>query len=296
MSLGGAYASIANDATALYWNPAGIAWIEGIQVELMHSEWIADTKYDFAGLVVPLPSINSSIGFSIIMLDYGSDLVRTVERPEGTGEMFEARDVAVSISFAIPLTNQFSFGISGKYVTQQIWNEEGSAMALDLGVFYNTMLEGLRLGICMSNFGNEIQLEGRDLRRTIDPDEQVANFDRVPVNYKTGSYPLPLLFRVGISYDLALSTFGKMLLAVDVNHPSNATESINVGAEYGFRNIFFIRGGYESMFERDHINGLALGGGINFSIDGSMVIRIDYAWSDWGILDNAQRFSLGLTF
>ncbi len=66
--------------------------------------------------------------------------------------------------------------------------------------------------------------------------------------------------------------------------------------EYGFRNIFFIRGGYESMFERDHINGLALGGGVNFSIDGSMVIRIDYAWSDWGILDNAQRFSLGLTF
>jgi len=294
--MGGAYAAVANDATALYWNPAGIAWVDGIQVELMHNEWIINTNYDFVGIVFPLPFMHSAIGFSYITLDYGSDVVRTVDRPEGTGEIFNSRDAAVTISWAAALTDRFAFGISGKYVTQRIWSESGSAMALDFGVFYNTMLDGLRLGASMSNFGGEIQLNGRDLRRTVDPDERVSNFDRVPVNLKTGSYPLPLLFRVGISYEKATGTFGNLLIAMDVNHPSNATESINIGAEYGFGNMFYVRGGYESMLERDQINGLTIGGGVTHYRKGSVGIRFDYAWSDWGVLQNTQRFSLGVIF
>ena len=104
------------------------------------------------------------------------------------------------------------------------------------------------------------------------------------------------MFRVGISFERVLGDFGNILLAMDVNHPSNATESVNLGAEYGFANMFYIRGGYESLFERDRINGLTLGGGINLYRRGSMGFRVDYAWSDWGILDNAQRFSLGVIF
>jgi hypothetical protein len=296
MAMGGAYAAVANDVSALYWNPAGIAWVDGVQIELMHNEWIANTNYDFAGIVIPLSFIQSTIGFSFISLDYGSDLVRTVDRPEGTGERFSASDVAVSISIASALTNRFAFGLSGKYVNQKIWNETGSAMALDFGVFYSTMLEGLRLGASMCNFGNEIQLGGSDLRDTIDPDEEVANYDRVPVDLKTGSYPLPLLFRVGISYENTLGAFGNVLLSMDVNHPSNATESINFGIEYGYGNMFYLRGGYQNLFERDSINGMTFGGGINIYKLGSMGLRIDYAWSDWGILENAQRFSVGVLF
>ncbi|MCH7731526.1 MAG: PorV/PorQ family protein [Candidatus Marinimicrobia bacterium] len=292
MAMGGAYTSVTKDATALYWNSAGIARVDGIQLELMHIEWIAETSYDFIGIVVPVPAIRSSIGFSIIYLDYGSDLVRTVDRPEGTGEEFIAQDMAVSFSFARALTDRFSFGITAKSVTQQIWNEKGSAAALDFGVLYLNLVQGLNLGVNLSNFGNDIRLYGRDLRRTIDPDERVANFDRVPVNYNTGSYPLPLMFSVGISYEKALRSFGKVLLAMNLNHPSNATESINLGAEYGFRNLFYIRGGYENMFELDRTNGLTLGGGINIPKLGGIGVRIDYAWSDWGILNSVQRFSV----
>ncbi len=104
-AMGGAYSAIANDATALYWNPAGIAWIEGLQAEFMHSEWLAETNYDFLGLVVAIPSINSSIGASIIYLNYGESLVRTVDRPEGTGEQYSARDYALGLSYALALTS-----------------------------------------------------------------------------------------------------------------------------------------------------------------------------------------------
>ncbi len=296
MAMGGAYASVANDPTALYWNPAGIAWINGAQCELMHNRWLVDTDYDFLGLVLPVPTMRSVLGVSVSTLYYGRDQVRTVERPEGTGETFDGRDVAVGVSWAIALTDRFSYGMTGKYVAQRIWGETGSAMALDIGVYYSTMLKGLKLGASVCNFGTKIQFDGRHLRTIVDPDETIESYDRVPVNYKTQSFPLPLLFRFGISYERSLGALGEILVALDVNHPSHATESINMGLEYGFGNMFYMRAGFTNLYERDSISGLTLGGGIDLFRRGRMGIRIDYAWSDWGILDNAQRFSLGLIF
>ncbi|MBD3288055.1 hypothetical protein GF337_04565, partial [candidate division KSB1 bacterium] len=114
MAMGGAYASVANDPTALYWNPAGIAWMGGVQCELMHNQWLVDTNFDFIGLVMPVPTIRSVIGLNVSTLYYGRDAVRTVERPEGTGETFDGRDIAVGLTWAIALTDRFSFGMTGK--------------------------------------------------------------------------------------------------------------------------------------------------------------------------------------
>ncbi len=296
VAMGGAYVSVANDASALYWNPAGIAWINNFQAEFMHTQWLAGTNFDYVAVVIPAQILRSSFGVSFTTLDYGESPVRTVDRPEGTGERYGARDYAISLAYAVALTDRFSFGIAGKYVSQRIWSESGNAMAVDLGVFYNTMLEGLRLGASVSNFGGEIRLAGRHLTTTHDPDPRVANFDRVPVDYRVSAYPLPLLFRVGISYSRDIGPFGDILFSMDVLHPSNTTESINLGMEYGFGNMFYFRAGYQNLFERDSINGLTLGGGIDYYMAGKMGIRVDYAWSDWGILENTQRFSLGLAF
>jgi len=296
MAMGGAYVAQATDASALYWNPAGIAFTPGFQLEFMNSKWLADTQYNFVGLVAPIPTIRSCVGLSFISLDYGESPVRTVDRPEGTGEKYGARDIAVSLSYAMALTDRFSFGLSGKFINQRIWSESGSAVAMDVGVYYNTMLKGLRLGASVSNFGSDIQMSGRHLTTVVDPDAAVQNFDRVPVNYKVGSYSLPLLFRVGLAYSRDLGAFGQLTLAGDVNHPSNTTESINLGAEYGFANMFYLRAGYENLYERDHQNGLTVGGGVEYFRRGLMGFRVDYSWSDWGILNSTQRFSLGLMF
>ena len=296
MAMGGAYAAIANDPTALYYNPAGIVWLDGIQIELMHNEWLVGTKYDFVGAVFPLPLFNSSFGLSFMTLDYGDQPVRTAERPEGTGESYTSRDYAVGLSFALALTDRFSFGMTGKFINQKIWNETGNALALDLGIFYNTMVDGLQLGISMTNFGNEIRLSGRDLDTTVDPDAKNENIDRVPVEYKTGSYPLPLMFRFGISYSKKFSRLSSALITMDLNHPSNSTESINIGAEYGFAGMFYFRAGYANMFEKNSINGLTVGGGIDYFKPGRVGYRVDYAYSDWGILESTHRFSIGVAF
>ena len=296
MAMGGAYASIATDVSSLYWNPAGISWLPKMKAEFSHSEWLAETSYDYVGVVIPVPSLNSAIGLSFCSLDYGEQPVRTVESPDGTGEMYGARDFAIGVSYAFSLTDRFSCGLTSKYIQQRIWSEAGSAFALDIGIYYNTMLQGLRLGACMSNFGTAMKLTGSHLRTIKDPDETLTNYDRVPVDYTTSAYELPLSFRFGASYETMLGKYNKFSISTDVLHPNNRTESICLGMEYAFADMFYFRGGYQNLFERDSINGLTFGGGVQYSIRGSMVFNVDYSWADWGVLKNVQQFTVSVAF
>ncbi len=296
MAMGGAYVAIANDPTALYYNPAGIVWMDNIQLELMHNKWLVETNYEFIGATMPLPILRSSLGISLILLDYGEQPVRTVEKPEGTGETYGARDFAIGVTYALALTPNFSFGITGKYINQKIWNETGGAAAIDMGIFYKTPVQGLRLGMSIRNFGGEISLSGRDLDTTTDPDKENENIDRVQVQYKVNSFPLPLMFKAGVSYTMNWGALGNVTLSSDVNHPSQATESINMGIEYGYAGIFFLRAGYDNLFEQDAVNGLTVGGGVDYYEPGKIGFRIDYAYSDWGPLQSAHRFSIGIIF
>ncbi len=296
MGMGGTYAAIANDPTALYYNPAGIALINGPQIELMHNEWLVNTKHDFFGGVLPLSLFNSAVGFSVNSLGYGDQPVRTIRRPEGTGETYNARDAVVALSYAMALTDRFSFGLSAKWINQRIWHESGNAAALDIGIFYLTALKGLQLGFCMSNFGTRLRIRGRDMDSTVDPDKKNSDINRVPVQYKTDSYPLPMTLRAGISYEMDLGMLGSLLLAADLLHPTDNQESINLGMEYGFAGMFYVRSGYENLFEGNSVNGLTLGCGIDYWHPGRMGFRMDYAYSDWGILDNSHRFSIGISF
>lgn len=296
MAMGGAYASIATDASALYWNPAGTAWVPRMEASFTHSDWLADTNYDFLGMVVPIYALNSAIGLSFYSLGYDDQPVRTIEQPNGTGEFYGARDISIGISYALSLTDRFAFGLSTKYIQQRIWSESGAAFGMDIGIFYHTLLKGLQIGAAMSNFGSELSLHGRDLRTIKDPDETISNYDRVPVDYTTSSFPLPLLFRFGISYQTKFASFNSIVLSADVQHPNNRTESINLGMEYGIGDMFFFRAGYQNLFERDSINGLTAGAGVVYSIRGSMKFRLDYSWSDWDFLQNAQRFTLAVSF
>ncbi len=94
--MGGAFVSLANDATALYWNSAGMANLTQNEVSINHINWLASTSLDYAALVIPLGELGN-IGFSFTSLSVGDEKVRTVELPEGTGEYFSASDIAVGV-------------------------------------------------------------------------------------------------------------------------------------------------------------------------------------------------------
>ena len=293
-AMGGAFTALANDATALYWNPAGIAKMEHISISANYADWLADTRLNYFGLVLPF-SKRMSVGIILTALDYvDKQPVRTIFQPEGTGEEYGASDLLLGVSYGIELTERFAFAISGKFIQQKIWHESAKAMALDFGVLYNTRLKGLSIGSSISNFGGDMQLDGRDLLRPFDEDEQNYSNDRLNVLLKTDAFPLPLLFRFGMAYAYELSGQNSLTTIVDVIHPSNNVESMNIGIEYAFMGLFAMRAGYQSLFDQSSENGLTLGFGLAANSQTGRNASFNYAYSNWGLLGNVQRFSLDL--
>jgi hypothetical protein len=296
--MGGAFVSLANDATALYWNSAGIASFVQNEVSIVHINWLASTNLDYAALVIPLGDIGN-IGFSFTSLSMGDEKVTTVEMPDGTGEYYSASDIAVGISYARSLTERFSIGFTAKYIQESIWHMSSNAFAIDAGTIFKTdLIGGLTIGASISNFGTKMQLSGRDTRtyESVDPTKQGSN-DRIPYVIDLDSWDLPLLFRIGVSTNAVKTDNYRLTISVDALHPNDNYESVNAGAEFSFEEFLFLRGGFQSLFLQDREGGLTFGAGINskllFSKD---LFRFDYSYRDFGRLNAVHSFSLGINF
>lgn len=298
IGMGRAFVSTANDVSALYWNPAGLARLLQREATFNQIEWIADMSVNYAGIGVPLGDFGS-LGLSFISLTMDDMPVRTVERPQGTGELFSAGSFAVGLHYARNLSDRFSIGFTGKYISEKIWNMQSQAFAVDLGVLFTTsFFNGLRIGGSISNFGTDLKLAGRDTRQFNRIDQRkIGSNDRIPMNIELDSWPLPLNFQFGIATELYRTETHTFTVEVDALHPSANFESVNAGVEYSFENLFYIRGGHHSLFLTDGEGGLSFGAGVTADLfGGSFKARFDYAYSDLGRLKGANVLSLSVFF
>ena len=296
VAMGGAFVAVNDDATALYWNPSGISRLPGTEVILIHTKWLADISYNFVGLILPIGSFGT-LGASITSLSMDEKEVRTVAYPDGTGEKYSAGDIAAGLSYAKNLTNNFSIGFSLKYIQQNIWHMSSSSVALDIGTMFTTNFNGMKIGMSISNFGGKMRLEGKDVNVYYDPDAiKYGNNDKIPAQLQTDDFALPLIFRVGLAMDVLKGDRNRLTLAIDAVHPNDNTENLNLGAEYVFNNMFFLRAGYKSLFTQDTEEGFTVGAGLEYGMFGNTMLLIDFAYQDFGFLNDVQRFSLGLKF
>lgn len=292
--MGSAYVATVDEASALYWNPAGIARIGSPEGIFTHINWLAGIGFDFVGFVLPAGRIGT-FGASITSLSMDDMLVRTEERPQGTGEYFNSSDLALAVSYAINLTDRFSIGFTGKYIRQQIWKETAQGGAIDIGTLFTTGFHGMRIGATLSNFGTDLQMSGEDLVYYLDIESQyLGNNDEIFAELKTDAWPLPLTFQVGLAMEILKSDLNRITLAVDATQPTDNTESLNFGFEYGLKEWFFLRGGYRSLFLRDSEEGLTFGAGFNLNRIYNIPLRFDYGFADFGRLNNIHCFTLGL--
>ena len=296
VAMGGSYAAESGRPEMIYWNPAGLAYMQGLGVSFTHAEWLAETNLEFFTVAAPLPFFSSVVAASITSLSVPAQPVRTVLEPEGTGESYTAQDYAVNLSVAAQLIPAFSVGVTGKYISQRIWTESANQIALDVGVYYQTPLPGLALGASISNFGPDMRLSGKNLTNIVDPDLANRGIENIPVIYKTDGFPLPQIFRFGMAYSVRVPGRGNLETLVSLMHPTGSTESMSMGVEYGFNELIFFRAGYQNLFERDAINGLTLGGGLQYVLRSRNAFAFDYAYSDWSILQKVHRVTLSLSF
>lgn len=294
--MGGAFVASGTDASAMYWNPGALSRSAGSQILGATTDWLVDTKFNWVGFKLALDRDNA-IGLSVTQLDYGEDIVTTVSQPEGTGERWTAQDIAVGITYSRNLTDRFSIGGTLKYISQRIWNESATAIAVDLGLMFVTPFDGMRLGMSLSNFGSDMQLQGRDLVRRIDLDpEATGNNNTIVASLKTDGWELPLFVRAGVAYDVFSSQDFLLIAAGDAVLPSDNNLVVNVGGELSFQNMLFVRAGYKSLFLADAQEGLTAGIGVLYPIFGSTAASIDFTYQDFGVFDSVTTITFGVTF
>jgi hypothetical protein len=297
IGMGGAFAALGNDAACIYWNPSGLVHIEhNGSIAFVHTNWLADTQFNFAAAAIHAGNIGT-FGISFTALSMPDMKVRTEFEPEGTGEYFSTIDLAMGISYARRLTELFSIGFTAKYIYQKIWHMTASTVAFDVGLLFRTDFDWLILGISMSNFGPKLQYRGKDIFVNYDySKEEYGDNENIFANLQTDKWDLPLLFRFALGIELLKQDINQVLLTVEARHPNDNTESLSLGAEYGFMKRFFLRAGYQAFFEQDSEKGITAGAGFIYYISKSVLLKLDYAFADWGILTDVHHFSIGIDF
>lgn len=295
-AMGNAFVAVSGDLANIFWNPAGLDHLQRSEAKFVTNKWLAGIDYVFFAYALKLHRVGT-LGISVVGLSVPEDIVRTEYHPEGTGEKWSAQDLALTATFSRRLTDHFSIGGNIKAISQQIWHEKTSGLALDLGAHYLLPFWDVRLGAVLSNYGTKLSLGGRDLYFSEDPNPNTSGtIAYVNSEYQTARFPLPMIFRVGLAGEVVDNEVMRLSWMADAQHPNDNLESINLGGELAFREMIFLRAGYANLLLPDAEDGVSLGAGINYRIPGSRsIFKFDYSYSDHGKLDNVQRFSLGLT-
>lgn len=297
-AMGGAFSSVVNDASALYWNPAGTADLKQNEAMFTYTSLFKDLdiNLNYFAVVIPTEDIGS-FGLSVTALDYGEMDLTTEYYPEGTGEKFSASSYAFGLSYAKNITEWFAAGMTVKYITEGIFNSTADGFAFDVGTLFKTPFWGIKFATIISNYGSKMQMTGEDLliRYDADPNRE-GNNETVDAYYKTDEFELPLKLQIGISKDLEFFDGQRLTLAIDATNPNDNAESVNIGGELSFLdNLIFLRGGYKALFLEDNQEGLTLGAGLNYVL-GVFAFGFDYSYQEFEFLSYTHSFGVSFKF
>jgi long-subunit fatty acid transport protein len=276
-AMGDAFVAVANDASALYWNPAGITQFQTNEIIFSHTSWFLDIQHQFIGAVYHL-SLDDAIGVSVTSLHMDDMQVTTEFAPQGTGNYFSFGDLAAGLTYSRKLTPQFSFGATVRYVQETMDVVKMRGVVIDFGTYYWTGLGTSRFSAVVTNFGNEMSPSGSI---TLYGGETISKFQE---------FSPPTNFKFGFAIDPIKDETNLLTTAIQLNHPNDNSENISFGAEYGWRNTLFLRGGYKLNVEDQSFT---VGGGLATTISG-ITLNVDYGYAAYANLGGVHRISMNV--
>lgn len=276
-ALAGAFTTLADNSEAMFWNPAGLARVSGFDASAGYVGWFMDVRHYSFSAAYNWGDIGV-FGFQGIVADVGDIEVTTVDRlgfvngvynPGLTGEVIRPSSMVLGVSFARNLTDKFAFGITVKYVREDLVYEKANALVFDGGLTFNSGFKSIVIGASLRHFGQEVKFIDK-------------------------SYPLPQTFNIGISSylispnDPLITSLDNqsLLFSYDMIQPRDYDQMHSVGLEYGYDNMLYLRGGYS--FNNDQEK-LSAGLGLKYE-----KYRIDYSFNDYGdYLKSVHRITVG---
>jgi hypothetical protein len=289
VALGESFVALANDASALYWNPAGLTQFSENQVFATHTDYLVDIRHQFLGIVYHL-SRTDHVGASVTSLHMDDMEITTETQPFGTGKYFKFGDLAVALSYARRMTDQFSFGITARYVEETLDVLKMRGLLVDIGTYYWTGIGSTRFAVVVSNFGANVAPKGEV---TLLGGETRNSFQ---------SFSPPTLFKIGFAMEAFENQEYRVTTSIQLNHPNDNVENIRTGIEYEWNKTLFARIGVKRtigapLFGEDGTSEDDVSLGVGFSVPVALTrVTADYAFTNYNRLGGTHRFSLGFTF
>lgn len=298
VAMGGAFTAMADDATATFWNPAGLTRTVSSVTHYEIIDMYAGMEHQFAAAAVPVGNGNF-IGVSVNYFSSGEMEITTIEEPEGTNGFFDAASYAISGVFSRKLTDRVSFGLTAKYISERIWREKATGIAFDIGTTYRTHNDQLTIGMVLQNLGPTMNMnDGPDISLSVDNERFPGLPDR-EVRFITEDFDLPVSFTLGFAYTLLGSQgslienpSGKLVLITDISDGFDSELRSKWGFDYTWQEFISVRGGYRLNHD---VASWSTGAGITLPVSGGDFV-LDYAWSSWGDIGNISMWSVGLKF
>ncbi len=292
--MGSAITAVSNNAMAMFSNPAGMGYTEGLDLAITQTNWIADISHYAIGAAYGFANLGT-FGVNLVYMDYG-DMTRTTPYSGSDPAIkdigyldlgtFTVGEYAIGLSYSRRISSQFSIGGNVKFVRQDLsWSEtldvsSGQKVqtdniedltAFDFGTLYFTGWKDLRIGMSIRNFSGQ----GR---------------------YVDQRFELPLTMSLGAAMNILSiwtdDTTHKLNVAVDVMHPRDYEERMHLGFEYVLAEMLALRGGYKFNYDEE---GLTFGLGIDHSF-GTFGIRFDYAYGAFGdFFNQVHRTSFAIS-
>jgi hypothetical protein len=288
-ALGESFVAIANDASSVYWNPAGLTQFADNQAIATHTWYVVDLKHEFFAGAYHL-SNSDALGLSVISLHTADMPVTTETQPFGNGEYFSYGDVALGVSYAKKMTDQFSFGLTLRYVEETLDILKMRGILADIGTYYWTGLGSSRFAVVVSNFGSDVSPSGEV---TAFSGEKLGSFQ---------SFSPPTQFKIGFAMEPLQTENSHVTTSLELNHPNDNAENVHIGIEYQWEQWLWLRTGVkrtigEPLFGRDNSssNDVTFGLGIATMVSSNRV-NVDYAFANYNTLGGVHRVSVGFSF
>ena len=316
-ALGGAYAAVANDISAAFYNPAGLALMGRSQAMLNYTSYVADTRHVTGAIGWSLRGGEWGLGVSISNFGFSDATVYTEDAQDGNGETYSVSNTAIGLTFALQFSDRFSAGITPRLVTEQLGRSSATGFTVDFGTNYHGEVAGrpLRASFVLLNYGTSLTQHGPVLNTAVDPLDDGMGVEDDPAELRTSGFEPPTQFRVGLAYDLIAASNSKLTLLSEFFQPNDSDPGVGLGGEFAtmmssglsaaLRGSFTFAGdnggtGISQMFLQDafdsddgdqSLDGLAIGGGIGWNTK-DFTIGVDYTFRHLGVLPSVNMFSI----
>jgi len=284
-AMAGAVVANSYGVDAIFWNPAGLAWLEGTEVMGTYLPYIADIDVTYAAFGTNIEDLGA-LALSVKVVSIG-DIEETNENFEnGTGKIYSPTLAVIGATFAKSLTTQVNFGLTANYIREDIFNVSANGFAFDFGFTYEPRWRGVTLGLAFKNYGPDIRFSGSGFEDAV---------NSRPLSSSNAASELPTSINIGLAYNFVNQGLNSATFSSNFRSNNLSNDLWQGGMEYVYNERYALRAGYNYSTADEYLYGFSLGGGLVFDL-GETNVSFDYSWTETEVFSDNQYFTVKASF